>query len=64
MLYDKNSTRIKGWCRYTNDMGSLEDNNEISEDSNISSVDYGYMSPIVVVTEFMSSEDFMGLISL
>ena len=62
MFYDKTSTIIKGWWMYTTNVGSLEDNNEISEYDNLFLDDYGVMSLIVVVTEFMSLKDVMDLI--
>ena len=52
-LFDEIFVSTQGWWRYATTTGSLEENYEISEGSNLASVDYGVAYPIVAVTLFM-----------
>ena len=59
-IYDMTSSIVERWLSNTNDMGSLEDNDEILEDRNLSSVNYGVTSPIMVVMGFVAPKDVAG----
>ena len=60
ILYNETSTIVEGWWRDANTVESSDNKDEKSEDTNLSSVDYGVTSPIMVVTVFVASKDVTG----
>ena len=59
MLYNNNSTGMDKWWKYATAVGSSYGDDEISEYGNLDLMNDNIMPPIVVVTGFVASKDFM-----